>query len=83
MTGGEKTDAGRNRTIPIRDEIIPYIVQFLNEPGEYLVSSPRGKKTNPDNWRGRNFYSLLERLGFDFKDEQGRNVITPHRARHT
>lgn len=83
MTGGEKTEAGRNRTIPIRDEIIPYIVQFLNEPGEYLVSSPRGKKTNPDNWRGRNFYSLLERLGFDFKDEQGRNVITPHRARHT
>ena len=83
MTGGEKTAAGRNRTIPIRKEIQPYIVQFLLEPGSYLISSPRGKKTNPNNWRERSFYPLLDRLGIDYKDADGNNVITPHRARHT
>lgn len=83
IIGGEKTDAGKNRTIPIRDEIYPYIVQFLNEPGDYLISSPRGKKTNPNNWRTRNFYPLLDRLGINYKDADGNNIITPHRTRHT
>lgn len=83
MIGGEKTEAGTNRIIPIRDEIFPYIFKFMQEPGEFLISSPTGRQVNKNNWRSRNFYPLLDRLGFDYKDENGNNLLTPHRTRHT
>lgn len=83
MIGGEKTKAGRDRVIPIREEIYPYIVSLMGESGEYLVASPRGFKTNPKTWRTRNFYPLLDRLGIEYKDANGNHVITPHRTRHT
>lgn len=83
MIGGSKTDAGINRIIVIRDEIFPYIVEFMAESGDYLISSPTGKKLNSDNFRNRNFYTLLDRVGIEYKDENGNNTLTPHRTRHT
>lgn len=29
------------------------------------------------------FYPTLQKLGINYQDESGRNVLTPHRARHT
>lgn len=83
MVGGEKTEAGKNRIMPIKSEILPYIVGFMQEPGEYLISTETGKKMHEGNFRNRDFYPLLDRLEFDYKDENGRNVLTPHRTRHT
>lgn len=83
MIGGSKTEAGRDRIIPIKEEIMPYILGFLAEPGEYLISTATGKQMHESNFRNRDFYPLLDRLGFQYKDEQGRNVLTPHRSRHT
>lgn len=37
MTGGSKTDAGRNRRVPIHDKIVPIIKRYLeNQDTEYL-----------------------------------------------
>lgn len=83
MIGGEKTEAGKNRIIPIKSEILPYIVGFMQEPGEYLICTKTGKKMHESNFRNKDFYPLLDRLKFDYKDENGHNVLTPHRTRHT
>lgn len=75
VIGGEKTEAGRNRIIPIRPEGRKYFSYFATHAdGELLLSGYTGQKTVP-NFRRRDYYPLLERLGISRK--------TPHATRHT
>ena len=75
VVGGEKTDAGRNRIIPIRPEGKQYFAYFSSRAnGELLLSGYDGQKV-PANFRRRDFYPLLDRLGIERK--------TPHATRHT
>lgn len=83
IIGGAKTDAGRNRSIPIREEIVPYIKFFLSENNQFLCHTPSGKKIDRNNFTKRNFYPLLDRLGIVHTNEAGENILTPHRCRHT
>jgi len=83
MIGGSKTDAGKDRLIPIRREIAGYVSDFMKESGDYLISNKAGNKTNSSNFLKRQYYPTLERLGICYKDEAGNNILTPHRTRHT
>lgn len=85
MKGGSKTTAGKERIIPIRNEIIKYITEFYETPSnsKYLIPSPLGTKYDRSNFIKRNFYPLLDRLKINYKDEEGNNILTPHRTRHT
>ena len=75
VIGGEKTKAGRNRIIPIRSEGRKYFAEFKERAkGELLISGYEGQKVAA-NFRNRDYYPLLERLGVPKK--------TPHAARHT
>ena len=75
VVGGEKTDAGRNRIIPIRPEGKQYFAYFAKKAtGELLLSGYDGQKV-PANFRRRDYYPLLDRLGIERK--------TPHATRHT
>lgn len=75
VIGGEKTEAGRNRIIPIRSEGRKYFAEFRERAkGELLISGYAGQKVIA-NFRKRDYYPLLERLGIPKK--------TPHAARHT
>lgn len=75
VIGGEKTEAGRNRIIPIRSEGRKYFAEFKERAkGELLISGYAGQKVIA-NFRKRDYYPLLERLGISKK--------TPHAARHT
>ena len=75
VIGGEKTEAGRNRIIPIRSEGRKYFAEFKERAkGELLISGYAGQKVIA-NFRKRDYYPLLERLGISKK--------TPHTARHT
>lgn len=75
VVGGEKTEAGRNRIIPIRPEGKQYFAYFAKRAtGELLLSGYDGQKV-PNNFRWRDYYPLLERLGIERK--------TPHTTRHT
>lgn len=75
VVGGEKTDAGRNRVIPIRPEGRAYFAYFARRAdGELLLSGYDGQRI-PANFRRRDYYPLLERLGI--------RKLTPHATRHT
>ena len=75
VIGGEKTEAGRNRIIPIRPEGRKYFAEFKQRAkGELLISGYDGQKVI-SNFRKRDYYPLLERLGISKK--------TPHATRHT
>ena len=70
VVGGEKTEAGRNRTIPIRPEGKQHFAYFAGRAkGALLLSGYDGQKV-PANFRRRDFYPLLDRLGIERK--------TPH-----
>lgn len=72
ITGGCKTDAGRNRIIPIHHRIAPFIISRCATPG-YLVSNA-GRHYRYETYRDK-YYALLESLGI--------RRLTPHKARHT
>ncbi len=75
VVGGEKTAAGRNRAIPIRPEGRGYFQYFAQQAdGPLLLSGYAGQKV-PGNFRRRDYYALLERLGIEKKP--------PHATRHT
>lgn len=75
VVGGEKTEAGRNRIIPIRPEGREHFAYFIRHAeGPLLLSGYVGSKT-PENFRRRNYYKLLDRLGIERK--------SPHSTRHT
>lgn len=75
VVGGEKTDAGRNRVIPIRPEGRAYFDYFADQAtGPLLLSGYVGQR-RLENFRRRDYYPLLDRLGIDRK--------TPHATRHT
>lgn len=75
VIGGEKTEAGRNRIIPIRPEGRPHFAYFAERAkGDLLLSGYAGAGTLK-NFRERDYYPLLARLGIEKK--------TPHSTRHT
>ena len=75
VVGGEKTEAGRNRVIPIRPEGRGYFQYFAaRADGPLLLSGYTGQRI-PNNYRKRDYYPLLDRLGIERK--------TPHATRHT
>lgn len=75
VVGGEKTEAGRNRVIPIRPEGRQYFEHFAEAAYGPLLMSGYGGQHNPNNFRRRDYYPLLDRLGIQRK--------TPHATRHT
>lgn len=75
VVGGEKTDAGRDRVIPIRKEGREHFSYFMEHAkGDLLLSGHAGEH-DQNNFRKREYYPLLERLGIEKK--------TPHATRHT
>jgi len=75
VVGGEKTAAGRDRIIPIRPEGRGYFKYFAaNADGPLLLSGYTGQHI-PNNFRKRDYYPLLDKLGIERK--------TPHATRHT
>lgn len=85
LVGGSKTEAGRNRKIPIREEILPYLRDFMAQQPDspYLISGQKGGAIDRGNFTKRMFYPLLDQLGIPYRNENGQNVLTPNRCRHT
>lgn len=74
ITGGIKTDAGKDRLIPINKKILPFIIKRINEGNEYLISNDQGKQMKYSNYYREKFTPIMEQLNMDHK---------PHDARHT
>ncbi|MHB1153527.1 MAG: tyrosine-type recombinase/integrase [Eubacteriales bacterium] len=76
MTGGEKTAAGKNRTIPLHKHVMPIVCRWLHAgPGKFLLDDIKDIQHNPDNFRRRDYY--------DFLKENGIKKLNPHCCRHT
>lgn len=74
MIGGKKTAAGKNRIIPIHDEIYEIIKKRYERGHKYLISSSKGTRVDYSYYI-KFFWSNLKK---EFEFEQ-----TPHDARHT
>ena len=74
ITGGIKTDAGKDRIIPIHPKIYSYVEKWYNTKGSYLINKD-GVKISVDHYRRAHYYTALEKAGV--------RKLTPHKARHT
>ena len=76
MKGGMKTDAGKNRIVPIHPLIRPLIEQRYSPDREYLFNDENGQQgtyMTYDKYRGR-FNKVMKRLNLTHR---------PHETRHT
>ncbi len=75
LTGGSKTEAGKNRVIPIHPKILPLIIKRMDNPTEYLVISYKNNtKISYVTFRTKIFNVMMEKLNM---------VHTIHDTRHT
>lgn len=74
IIGGSKTEAGKNRIIPIHSKIQEYIMYWYNKNSSYLINK-NGEKIRPDYYRKYLYYPTLEKAGV--------RKLTPHSTRHT
>lgn len=72
IIGGLKTEAGKNRAIPINHKILPIIQSKLNQ--KYLVVSTKNKKLSYKNYNENLFKPLMKQLNM---------THLPHDCRHT
>lgn len=75
ITGGIKTEAGKNRVIPIHSKILPYVKEWLKRGGDALICDDKGKKLSSKRYREKFYYPALE--GAEVRK------LTPHKCRHT
>lgn len=75
LIGGEKTTAGKNRTVFIHQRIVPFFQSWLANNNTYLIVNKAGHKQEPRTWRTAHYYPLLKRLGIP--------PLSPHKTRHT
>ena len=75
IQGGIKTEAGKNRIIPLHQRILPYVQFFAaHAAGDLLVSGFCGNQ-KANGWRARDYKGMLEFLGIPYK--------VPHNTRKT
>lgn len=84
MVGGEKTDAGRQRIIPILDPIKKIVSGWmLDSVGfEYLLPTASGKKKDI-NAVEHSFRRLMLLCGINKEDTPKEKKVTPHSLRRT
>lgn len=69
-----KTEAGRNRIIPIHRQTLPYWIEFLSETSKYIATDINGARLNYSRFRTR-----FDRTLAELKIKRH----TPHECRHT
>jgi integrase len=74
IRGGLKTEAGRDRAVPISPKILSIIKAKRDEQGERLISL-NGKAMSDDYYRKYIYYPTLKQIGV--------RELNPHCCRHT
>lgn len=77
MIAGKKTDAGRDRRIPLHRAILPFIEKRMSEDGETLITTEKKGKRVPiryNNFVVTYWNKLMEKIGANY---------TVHYCRHT
>ncbi len=74
ITGGIKTNAGKDRIIPISNKIFDLVANRVSQGCEYLITRDNGKQFKYENYYKEKFTPIMEQLNFKHK---------PHDCRHT
>ena len=84
LRGGAKTDAGKNRLVPVHPILRPIIAKRMLIQGEYLFSHYPDKPTPINSFRQMDFYPALEEAGVQaVPNAREKPARTPYSARHT
>ena len=84
LRGGAKTDAGKNRLVPVHPILRPIMAKRMLIPGEYLFSHYPDKPTPINSFRQMDFYPALEAAGVQaVPNTREKPARTPYSARHT
>lgn len=62
LVGGSRTEAGKNRVIPISDKIIKYVSDFYDAGATYLIEN-KGKKISYNSFNMRFYGPFTDKLG--------------------
>lgn len=84
LTGGAKTDAGKDRVVTISPKVQPIVDRLATgkEAGA-LFCDETGSAFRYDRFRDAIFYSVLEKVGIENPVVDGKHALTPHSCRHT
>jgi len=87
LTGGAKTDAGKNRVVTLSPKIKALIAQAAAQGGP-LFPNPSGSAWKLQEFTEKAFYPALEAIGIEnpiveIAGGVKRHRITPHTCRHT
>lgn len=74
LQGGTKTDAGRNRIVPIHPKIRPYLLARIASGGNTIICDDAGRPYSASAYR-EIFAGIMEQIGA--------TGATPHWCRHT
>ncbi|MEG0736871.1 MAG: site-specific integrase [Longicatena sp.] len=75
ICGGSKSEAGKNRLVPIHERIQPYVLNYYRQRQEYLICElDSGDKINYHSYRKEYFNRIMGMLGMEH---------LPHDCRHT
>lgn len=75
LIGGKKTEAGRNRIVPVHQKVQKILEEKLAMGGETIICDEKGLPYTPDSFRRRCYYPALDSIGV--------RRLTPHATRHT
>ena len=76
LQGGLKTDAGRDRIVPVHPNISDLIAKWAQADHETLYADEKGKPYNKDRFTRNVWKPAIKALGLP-------DDLTPHSARHT
>ena len=75
LIGGFKTEAGKDRPVPVSAKIAPILAQRMASDSEYIFSRPDGTLMDDEHFRKYCFVPLMKKLGIEGK--------VPYSCRHT
>lgn len=81
MIGGLKTEAGRNRIIPIHDDIYPLIEKRMQQGTEYLVPYKVDRPANLDQFRKFMHDPFMKKAGLEHLPHDGRHTFATYADR--
>ena len=84
LTGGAKTEAGKNRVVPISPKIQSIIDRlYAGKASGALFCDEKGNQFSYDRFRDAVFYPTLEAVGIENPMVNGIHKYSPHTCRHT
>ena len=76
MIGGLKTEAGKNRIIPIHEDIVPLIEARYSAAGEWLIPYKSDSPPTMNQYRNFLFDPVMEKLKLKHLPHDGRHTFT-------